>query len=104
MTSTEKKLKKLIVCTRQESLNYILAGVNLVAVLGAAVSLWCLLLLIPCAFFMGMAIYWGIQQNLIEEELDKEQEEERKEVLAFADELLESNSTEDLKGWNMHKN
>ena len=85
MTDTEKKLKELMTCTRQESLNYILAGLNLVVgVVGAAISLWYLLLLIPCAFFMGMAIYWGIQQNLIEEELDKEQEEGRKEVLASA--------------------
>ena len=100
----EKKLKDLISCSRQETTNYILAGVNmLLGVIGVSVSLWYLLLLIPAAFFMCMAIYWGIQYNQIEIEIAREQDEERKKMLAFADELLENNSTKDLKGWNMYE-
>ncbi len=100
----EKKLKDLISCSRQETINYILAGVNmLLGVIGVSVSLWYLLLLIPAAFFMCMAIYWGIQYNQIEAAIVKEEDEERKKALAFADELLENNSTEKLKGWNMYE-
>ena len=100
----EKKLKDLISCGKQEVLNYILAGANiLLGVLGASVSLWYLLLLISAAFFMCMAIYWGIQYNKLEEEIAREEDEERKKTLAFTDELLENNSIKDLKGWNMYE-
>lgn len=100
----EKKLKDLISCSRQETTNYILAGVNmLLGVIGVEISLWCLLLLIPAVFFMCMAIYWGVQYNQIEMEIAREQDEERKKTLAFADELLENNSAKDLKGWNMYE-
>lgn len=94
----EKKLKDLISCSRQETINCILAGVNmLLGVLGVSVSLWYLLLLIPAVFFMCMAIYWGIQYSQIEMKIAREQDEERKKTLAFADELLENNSAKDLK-------
>ncbi len=100
----EKKLKDLISCSRQEATNYILAGVNmLLGVIGVEISLWCLLLLIPAAFFMCMAIYWGIQYNQIEATIAKEEDKERKKTLAFADELLEGNSAKDQKGWNMYE-
>lgn len=100
----KKKLEEMISCNRQETLNYILAGANIIlGAIGAAVSLWYLLLFIPGAFFMCIAIYWGIQYNRIEEEIAKEEDDERKETLAFMDEAIEALRSENLKGWNMHE-
>lgn len=98
----DKKRKKLEYYINKATLNLITAGVNIVlGGIGAAFSLYYLLLFLPGIFFMGMAIYWASKKIKIEEEIDKAKEKERKETLDFIYNALEEEITKTLKGWNM---